>query len=207
MGHAVKRTDRSVDSPGDLYRQAIAWLAGKFAAARLRRADARRWRSAASLADLGELVIAWMHRELADTPAHHGMDPETIPLIPALTAVNRAGFITDNSQLAETTDYGTWNTWVTGFATDTVLARVRTAAAGTELTVTGCRGREHSGWHPWPIWLTKLTGWGCPGRTALSFWADACPAVADDLERCWYVRVTDPEPGRNDLLWSTLAGM
>jgi hypothetical protein len=165
------------------------------------RADARRWRAARSLADLGELVTAWLRGDITETPAHAGgPDSETLPLAAVLAAVNRAGFVTDNSQLAEAGGGQAWNTWVRGFATDVMLARIRAAAAGTALTVTACRGRTHGERHGW------RDGWRCPARETLSFWASACPGAAAELRRCWYTEVADPEPGRNDLLWSTLAG-
>src|ERR1035441_5983858 len=64
--------------------------------------DAARWASARNMADLGELVIAWLNGEITQTPGHCGPpDDETGPLRPALTVLNRGGFVTDNSQLAE----------------------------------------------------------------------------------------------------------
>jgi len=162
------------------------------------RADAARWRTARTLDDLGDLVIAWLNGEVERTPGHCGPpDPETRPLIGVLTTVNRGGFVTDNSQLAESMDGRTWNTWVMGFASDEALARIREAAVGTPLAVRACRGKVHGcdrRWlHP------------CPRRETLAFWADACPDAADELRRTWWVEVEDPEPGRNDLLWPLLA--
>jgi len=162
------------------------------------RADAARWKSATSMADLGELVIAWLHGEIIQTPGHCGPPcDETIPLIPSLTALNRAGFVTDNSQLAEFMGGRTWNTWVEGFASDETLARIREACGGTDLTVTACRGCAHEcdGSQVW---------WFCPWREVAGFWAERCPQVADELYDCWFVHVEDPEPGRNDRLWPAL---
>lgn len=166
----------------------------------MNRADRKRWKGARTLADLGGLVIAWLHGEIQQTPGHCGPPcDETIPLIPVLELVNRAGFVTDNSQLAETCEYGTWNTWVSGFAPDATLARLREAIAGTPLVLAMCRSRAHD----CPS-LQRLLG-GCPWSTTVSFWAARCPAVARELHRCWYVTVSDPEPGCNDLLWPALA--
>ena len=92
----------------------------------------------------GELVIAWLHGEITQTPGHCGPPcDETIPLTPALTIINRGGFVTDNSQLAESVDGYAWNTWVDGFATDETLALIRKAVIGTPLIVRACRGRIH----------------------------------------------------------------
>jgi len=166
------------------------------------RADAARWRSARSMADLGELVIGWLHGDPGWTPAHCGGPcEETVPLIPYLEAVNRGGFVTDNSQFAESRceDGRTWNTWVQGFATDEVLARLWEAADGTPLLVEACRGRIHE------CRIRRTFLQPCPRRGVTDFWAAACPQAADALWGTWWVYVEDPEPGRNDLLWSALA--
>lgn len=163
------------------------------------RQDASRWASARTMADLGEMVIAWLNGEITQTPGHCGPpERETIPLIPALTVINRGGFITDCSQLAESMDGETWNTWLDGFTSDAVLLKMRAAVDGTPLVLTACRGSYHE--CSQAAHLARCLGKEVPG-----FWADACPAIADELRDCWYVSVEDPEPGRNDLLWPTLA--
>lgn len=149
---------------------------------------------------MSELVIAWLNGELAETPCH-GAGPwdETITLLPQLAALNRAGFVTTNSQLAETAGGDSWNTYVDGFASGQTLTRVRAVARGTSLKVTACRGREHGKRHGLGTW------WTCPAPQTLSFWAGLCPRTAAELRSCWYVRAEDPRPGRNDLLWPALA--
>jgi hypothetical protein len=148
------------------------------------------------MADLGELVVAWLNGEIEQTPGHGGPpDPETIPLIPALTLANRAGFVTDNSQLAESIDGRTWCAWVSGFTTDEGLERLRKALAGTGLEMAACRGRVHE--------CSKRLFWPCPGDESVSFWLDRCGRVAG-LADVWTVMLGDPEPGRNDRLWPAL---
>jgi hypothetical protein len=160
----------------------------------MRRADRAAWRSARTMADLGELVTRWLNGQLQQTPGHLGPpDPETIPLIPALTLANRAGFVTDNSQAADRDGARVWEAWVSGFATDDTLARLRAAVAGTPLVLAACRGREH-GPHRWRR---------CPRREVLGFWLDRCRHVAG-LNAAWWVTITDPEPNRNDRLWPVL---
>lgn len=162
----------------------------------MNRHDRRRWKQARTLADLGELVVAWLNSEIQQTPGHCGPpDDETIPLIPTLAAVNRAGFVTDNSQLAESIDGRTWCAWVSGFTTAERLARLRDAIAGTGLEMAACRGREHE--------CGKRLFWPCPGDESVSFWLDRCPHVAG-LADVWTVMLGDPEPGRNDRLWPAL---
>jgi hypothetical protein len=159
------------------------------------RRDRQAWASATTWADLGERVAFWLHGEIQRTPGHCGPPcEETIPLIPVLTAVNRAGFVTDNSQPAD----GPREAWVCGFAPEDVLASLREAIAGTPLVLESCcrRRDHHHGRRRYP----------CPRRGAAGFWADACPALADEIRGAWYVTITDPGPGRNDRLWPALAG-
>ncbi|MGH3299148.1 MAG: DUF6919 domain-containing protein [Trebonia sp.] len=164
----------------------------------MNRRDRREWKSARTLDDLGELVIRWLNGEIRQTPCHMGApESETIPLIPALTVINRGGFITACSQLAETREEDAWNTWVDGFAADAVLDRLREAVASTPLILAACRRRVHG--HDQSDNWTR-----CLWREETGFWAERCPAVADALHDCWFVSVEDPEPGRNGLLWDTL---
>lgn len=164
----------------------------------MNRHDRKAWKSARTMAGLGERVAEWLNGELAETPGHLAPPcDETIPLIPALTVVNRAGFVTDNSQLAETYEGRTWNTWVDGFATDATLIRLREAVAGTPLILITCRRRVHE--------CDRAHWWSyCPWTEVTGQWSDRCPAVADELYDCWFVRIADPEPGRNDRLWPAL---
>lgn len=170
-----------------------------YAATGMSRADAARWKSARNMGDLGELVVAWLYGEIEQTPGHGGPPcDETIPLADFLTVINRGGFVTENSQLAETWEGRTWNTWVCGFASDETLAKIRAAAEGTPLTVEACRGRVHE------CRNRRVFLQPCARRDVTSFWADACPDAAGELWTTWWVHVEDPQPGRNDLLWPAL---
>ena len=164
----------------------------------MNRRDRKAWKSARTLDDLGELVVRWLNGELKENPGHLGPPcAETIPLIPALTAINRGGFITVNSQLADMRWEDEQNTWVCGFATDAVLVRLREAVAGTPLEFTACRRCVHE------CDGSSIWAW-CPWSDETSFWSERSPAVAAALHDCWIVSVADHEPGRNDLLWDTL---
>ncbi|MFD5588796.1 DUF6919 domain-containing protein [Streptomyces sp. NPDC127063] len=65
-----------------------------------RRLD-RQWKTAATLADLGDLMALWLKGEIASWPGYapgYGPDEETHELIPTLAAANRAGYVTIASQ-------------------------------------------------------------------------------------------------------------
>ncbi len=163
------------------------------------KSDTARWASAKTMADCGELVIAWLHGDIVQTPGHCGPpELETVPLVDVLTVLNRGGYLTDCSQLAESADGDTWNTWVDGFASDATLARMREAVAGTPLILTACRRRSHE--HRQMPHLAR-----CCWKELVDFWAEKCPAVTGELEDSWLVSVEDPQDGRNNLLWPTLA--
>ncbi|MEV5204939.1 hypothetical protein [Streptomyces sp. NPDC053720] len=77
------------------------------------RADRRRWSSARTVADLGELMALWLEGAIASRPgyaANHGPEEETAHLVPTLAALCRAGMITTNSQpgLSGTGANGLW---------------------------------------------------------------------------------------------------
>lgn len=179
--------------------RAEAWLPGRYTGMSDR--DRKRWASAKSKKDLGEMVIAWLEGEIQQTPGHCGPPcEETIPLIPALTLANRAGFITDNSQRADRDEPTglVWEAWVSGFASDAVLADLRRAISGTPLEMVACRDRSHECQRM--AFLLRF----CPWPDSMEFWGDCCPGVASELEACWYVTIRDPQPGRNDVLWPAL---
>ncbi|MET9016880.1 hypothetical protein ABZX74_39390 [Streptomyces olivaceoviridis] len=67
----------------------------------LERRPDRRWKTAATLADLGDLMALWLEGKITSWPGYapgYGPDEETRELIPALAAANRAGYVTIASQ-------------------------------------------------------------------------------------------------------------
>ena len=65
------------------------------------RADRRRWKSAKTVADLGELMARWLEGDIASRPGYQprfGPDEETAHLVPTLAALCRAGYVTTQSQ-------------------------------------------------------------------------------------------------------------
>ncbi|WP_459754465.1 DUF6919 domain-containing protein [Streptomyces sennicomposti] len=101
------------------------------------RADRRRWKSARTLADLGELVALWLTREVQSLPGYqprYGPDEETTPLIGVLAACNRAGYVTISSQPGLSVTGADGLLWqqraaVQGFVKNPLLVRELTGAA------------------------------------------------------------------------------
>ena len=148
---------------------------------------ATRWAAAKNLDDLGALCIAWLNGEIAKTPLYYAPCLSKLELAPALTAVNRAGLVTDNAGRAGSDDDESWTASAEGFASAETAARLAAAVEGTPLTLT-------------------VLSWGDPLpdgiRADWDAWIAACPAAA--LRACLHVTVEDPEPGRDDVLWPAL---
>jgi hypothetical protein len=109
------------------------------------RGDTARWQTAHSLGDLGELTALFLEGQLSETPSHGGPpDPETGPLIPVLTEVNRAGFVTEQSQpgIPPDADGSAQRANVSGFASNKTFAALTATLADTDLVITAARARR-----------------------------------------------------------------
>jgi hypothetical protein len=178
------------------WQQAVAWTREHAGQDGMSRREAARWAACPDMTAISDLVIRWLDGRLAQNPDHEGPPcAETIPLAGALTAVNRAGFLTDSSQLAGHRRGGrSWNAWVCGFVSDqAVLARLDQALQTYGLELEDCC--PDGDCDP-----------DCPRQEVLYFWARACPLAAAELAGAWWVYAEDPEPGRNDRLWPALEG-
>ncbi|MFD4596759.1 DUF6919 domain-containing protein [Streptomyces sp. NPDC058464] len=180
------------------------------------RADRKQWAQAETLADLGQLMAAWLEGDMAwRAGAWPDLDPETNELVPVLARVNRAGFLTDDSQPASDETGADGRHWwqraaVSGFVTDEqmldALTRVadsyqltiliREAGArfpGPRVTVTRVDGEPY----------TRFGGHLTPEDLRHIWQGLSEPAVAE-LVDAWQVTLVDPQFGRNDRLWTAL---
>ncbi|MFF8329206.1 DUF6919 domain-containing protein [Rhodococcus qingshengii] len=182
--------------------------------------DRRRWRSARTVADLGELMAQWLERRISSRPGYtqrHGPDEETEHLVPTLAALCRAGYITTQSQpgLAGTGVDGRWwqqRAMVDLVVTDAVaLARLLNAAGeagmivrvidygregspGPLVTVTTCAGHATA-------WTGRRIG---PQDMALR-WPGLTTGLYDQVAHGTYVSVVAPEYGHaGERLWPVL---
>ncbi|MEU8741883.1 DUF6919 domain-containing protein [Streptomyces halstedii] len=130
------------------------------------RTDRRRWQSARTGADLGELMALWLEGTIASRPgyaARYGPDEETEHLVPTLAALCRAGYITTCSQpgSAGTGVDGRW--WEQRAAVElvvtdrTLLPRLLDAAREAEMLV-AVNDHRRDGVQDEPVVITTLDG-------------------------------------------------
>lgn len=186
---------------------------------RMSHADEDRWYSADTLEELGELTAQWLEGKIASQPAYApkcGPDEETAHLVPVLAAVNRAGYLTDQSQPGVSPEAGydgaIWcqRAAVSGYASVGLARRIEAACAAAGLivhvhTATGGRRRGHG-----TVVTTRAerpcTGFGHRVLPSdIAFLYEACsPDALDALVSARQVTVIDPEWGRDDVLWPLL---
>ncbi|MGZ0231132.1 DUF6919 domain-containing protein [Streptomyces sp. CPS1] len=178
--------------------------------------DRRRWAAAQTLPEMAQLMALWVEGELTMWPGYDdGAAEETAALIPTLAAVNRGGFLTDQSQPGCDGPGFDGLRWqqraaVTGLVSDehllTQLRRAGEAAGVTVLishprllpqgqgatgTIRGGQPYTHFGQYMPPDVLRQV--WRGISR----------PAMAEVLD-AWQVCLIDPDFARNDRLWLAL---
>jgi hypothetical protein len=187
------------------------------------RSDRAAWQSARTLADLGELTAQWLEGRIASVPGYCGTPAEeTLPLVPVLARLNRAGFVTDTSQPGEI-EHGANGTLaeqraaVQGYADQYLTSRLALAAHAAGLVMVLFSPAELPRWryrYGKSVTVTRVngrrfTGFGVqlPRRhirdAHLGFGICDREAV-DAIEAAWQVTVIDPEWGRPDVLWKVL---
>lgn len=174
------------------------------------------WRDARSIADLGQAMVLWLEGSIPSWPGYaagYGPDEETKHLIPTLVALNRAGFVTTNSQPGfdgRGFDGARWRqrAWVEGIIDCRGPLLDRLVQAGEQAGMTVVRGRRASR----PVVLTDRNGepaaaigsryprnqlareWHGVGRHAMRALRDHGTHIA----------LVDPVWGRDDQLWPLL---
>jgi hypothetical protein len=181
------------------------------------RADRRRWAAAQSFAELSELMALFLEGELSVWPGYRpgGLDEETADLIPVLAAVNRAGFVTTDSQPGgvEVVDGVRWvqRAAVTGLVADEgLLSRIRQACEAAGLLVMLFRPPRDRRSQDIPATFRDGVAVSSFGRELSlleleSDWRRLGPAALAEVTSAWQVTIIDLEDGRNDWLWPALA--
>lgn len=181
------------------------------------RRDRNLWRSARTLADLGQHLAAWLDGDIKSWPGYmpgYGPDPETAELIPVLARLNRAGFLTDSSQPGadETIDGHHWKqrAAVTGFIDDEdLLEDLSAAAIDAGLLVLIHRPAPSPTLHGYTV--TRLDGqphttfgdYVTP-RDLRGMWPVINRQAFDAVAHATQLTIVDPRWGSDDRLWRAL---
>ncbi|MER6807498.1 hypothetical protein ABT319_36645 [Streptomyces sp. NPDC000678] len=185
------------------------------------RADRRRWKSARTVLDLGELMALWLEGEIASRPGYQprfGPDEETAHLVPTLAALCRAGYVTTCSQpgFAGTGADGLW--WEQRAAVELVVTdpalfhRLVDAAHAAGLTVRINDHRRDGGVQEQPVVVTTRDGepftafGGRISRADMAIqWPGLDRGLYDQVAHGTYVSVVAPEWGTaGERLWVIL---
>jgi hypothetical protein len=173
------------------------------------------WMSANTLAELGTLTARWLEGSLTAHPglSAHGCegtpDEETTDLIPVLARLNRAGFVTDNSQPGEDDDGWIQRACVSGYCSEQTAETIAAVCMPTDLVcLVSWPGMVSYLNVPVSLDRGKANTWEGLSRDEDNIydeWGTRCStlAVAALVGAC-QVSVIDPIWGRNDLLWPTV---
>jgi hypothetical protein len=189
------------------------------------REDLRRWQGARTLADLGELTAQWIEGKIGSQPGYHGTtDIESPEMVPVLAAVNRAGYVTIQSQRGcdgPGFDGARWTqrAAVEGFASHELAERIWSGAPLNLHVIDRCdkhlpRVRISSRYAVTCTWREREERTSFGHHLSRRHLRDphvgygilAAPAL-DALCSAHQVTVIDLEPGRDSVLWDFLAGI
>ena len=165
------------------------------------------WWSARTVDDLGALGARWLTGELELQPRYFGAapDPETVPLVQTLAAVNLAGFWTHMSQPGLVDGELRQRAYVAGYCRPEVAERLEVLGL-TDLVVLACAA-EVPGSFDVPITVQGYEPhtWGARGgESPEEFAGELHPTAVAALWESVHVEVLDPMWGRDDLLWDLL---
>lgn len=182
------------------------------------RSDRRRWRSASTLAELGELMALWLEGEIESQPGYqprYGPDDETQELIPVLAAACRAGYVTTQSQpgareIGWDGAFWTQRAAVDGFVRDPQLLRRLVDAAeeaGLDIVIRDQLDKPGEGAVPATTRdgeVVTAFGGALSARDLRLIW-DGCSSEAlDDVFTATQVTLIDPDFGPSSRLWTVL---
>ncbi|WP_331731447.1 hypothetical protein [Kitasatospora sp. NBC_01300] len=187
------------------------------------RADRRTWRSATSLADLGQLTARWLEGTLASQPGYapnFGPDAETTQtpgLVRVLALCNRSGYVTECSQPGQLGPDWYLDRWaqreaVSGIVDDPdVLTALRQAAERHGLLYVEHHPDTPDGPRPEGIVVTTYNGqvwtrfgdWMPPDAVRFR-WKGAGGQAVAAAERAWQVTLANPDSGPSRLLLTAL---
>jgi hypothetical protein len=171
--------------------------------------DKGAWRQAITLAAAGELTARWLEGKSEYQAATFAVryDAETEPIAAELSALNRSGLFTKESQPGLSVAGNAQRAYVTGFCSAEVAVELLALSTRTELvTVAHAPGEASSAAIPVTLdggeVVTVLGSSENPvEEDQIRDWADETnETLALLLADSWYVEILDPVWGRNDVL-------
>jgi hypothetical protein len=147
------------------------------------------WRAAESFRDLCELTARFVEGDLPFSPIYGAetVDEETTPLVPYLSALNWAGFLTTDSQPGEQSPEWQQRATVDGYALEPTAKRIARISLYTDLHIVVAPPRTELGFHT-PVILRDFMphGWGGFSDFDLEHFAEICSVPAmRELEQAW----------------------
>ncbi|MFD1860787.1 hypothetical protein EHW97_11970 [Aeromicrobium camelliae] len=167
------------------------------------------WNVARSLDDLAAATIDFLEGRLQETPLHGGLpNPESLPLIPTLVAMNRAGFVTTDSQPGSINEptRRVQRAYVEGICHEATAARIERGLLTEDLVmVSFAPGSDVDS----SIVVTVSHGSPCTflGRWSveeLDHFRNGLASLDADLDAAWAIQIFDPQWARNDRLWTAV---
>ncbi|QHK20929.1 hypothetical protein GU243_15765 [Pseudarthrobacter psychrotolerans] len=171
--------------------------------------DKGAWRQAITLAAAGELTARWLEGKSEYQAATFTVsyDAETEPIAAELSALNRSGLFTKESQPGLRTENSAQRQYVTGFCSAEAAVELLALSTRTELvTVAHAPGEASSAAIPVTLdgddVVTVLGSSETPlEEEQIRDWANETnETLALLLADSWYVEILDPVWGRNDVL-------
>ena len=171
--------------------------------------DKGAWRQAITLAAAGELTARWLEGKSEYQAATFAAryDDETEPIAAELSALNRSGLFTKESQPGLRAGNSAQRQYVTGFCSAEAAVDLLALSTRTELvTVAHAPGEASSAAIPVTLdrgeVVTVLGSSETPvEEEQIQDWAEETnETLALLLADSWYVEVLDPVWGRNDVL-------
>lgn len=162
------------------------------------------WRRAATLEEMGALVVRWLEGRDRVLPWHVGPpDPETAEIRGQLRVLNQRALVTTDSQPGLVNVRGMQRAWVRLLAYPDAARHLVMSAEGAGL-IAICAGVRQLPTDPVPITIASsgrviTSDRGAPEKLFLK---GQSKVVAS---RAWSVTIIDPEWGRKSLLWEVTA--
>jgi hypothetical protein len=170
------------------------------------------WKDAKSLRECAELTARWLEGTIAYYPGYGGpADDETMPLVPILVRLNRAGILTTFSQpgWGDISSGSAQRASFDGYTSETIAKQIAAIALCRPVIVFAYPPECEGGYYiPVSTGEFHPSCWsGRPCRVEESGFEEGfsfSPSALADFRSAWELAVIDPKWGREDYLWSVL---